>query len=378
MKHYFLTTIFSAAFLCSAYGDSTVVFNEVMYHPSTNEIAYEWIELHNQMAVDMDISGWSLEDGIEFQFAQGTVIPGGGYLVVASSPATLMAEGIPNVFGPFTGRLSNGGEAIELRNNNQRVMDVIEYGVENKWPPAADGSGVALAKRNANSASGDSANWTTSAQIGGTPGTANFSTALSGIVTTTLVPISATWRYEQSGANLGTNWVKTNFNDSGWINGAALLANEDCNCLPEPIGTTLTVGRTNYYFRTTFNFTGDPSETTLNLRHVIDDGAVIYLNGEEIWRFAMPAGTITYNTLASDGVGNASYQGPIGIPGSALVTGQNILAVEVHQASVGSSDVAFGFWPSRNHTQLGRSYMKKQLWRSMKLLRGRIPLFGLS
>src|SRR4026209_1435094 len=69
--------------------DSVVVFNEIMYHPQTNEAALEWLELYNQMAVDVDLSGWSIDDGIQFQFAEGTIIPGGGYLVIAISPSAL-------------------------------------------------------------------------------------------------------------------------------------------------------------------------------------------------------------------------------------------------------------------------------------------------
>ena len=49
--------------------DSTVVFNEVMYNPpGPTDDALEWIELSNQMAVDMDLSGWRLDGGVEFQF----------------------------------------------------------------------------------------------------------------------------------------------------------------------------------------------------------------------------------------------------------------------------------------------------------------------
>ena len=56
---------------CRAVADSTVVFNEIMYHPSTNEAALEWVELHNQMAVNMDVSGWSLQGGVQFECAEG-------------------------------------------------------------------------------------------------------------------------------------------------------------------------------------------------------------------------------------------------------------------------------------------------------------------
>jgi hypothetical protein len=68
-----------------------VVFNEIMYHPLTNESVLEWVELYNQMAVDVDMSGWSLAGSVSFTFPEETVIPAGGYLVVAASPADLMA-----------------------------------------------------------------------------------------------------------------------------------------------------------------------------------------------------------------------------------------------------------------------------------------------
>src|SRR5258705_12996605 len=121
MKYFvvFLALVFVWISLPAARADSTVVFNEIMYHPQTNEAQLEWVELYNQMAVDMDISGWYLTNGISYKFAEGTVITGGGHLLVASSPADLIAAtGATNVFGPFVGRLANGGDTIELRNNN--------------------------------------------------------------------------------------------------------------------------------------------------------------------------------------------------------------------------------------------------------------------
>src|SRR5438874_2777207 len=125
--------------------DTTLVFNEIMYHPQTNEPALEWVELYNQMAVDLDISGWSLANGIYFKFPSGTIVHGGAYLVVGSSPADLMAAtGLTNILGPFTNRLSNAGEKLELQNNDGRVLDSLNYGVEGDWPVALDGGGVSL------------------------------------------------------------------------------------------------------------------------------------------------------------------------------------------------------------------------------------------
>jgi hypothetical protein len=75
-----------------------------------------------------------------------------------------------------------------------------------------------------------------------------------------------------------------------------------------------------------------------------DDGAVVYLNGTEVWRSNMPSGTITYTTHASTTVSGAAeetfYQSPL-LDSSLLNAGTNVLAVEIHQADAGSSDIGF-------------------------------------
>ncbi len=154
--------------------DSTVVLNELMYHPRVED-GPEWIELHNQQGVDMDISAWRLDGGVDFTFPEGTVVDGGGYLVVSADPEAMAALGLfSDALGPFTGSLANDGEEILLRNNNNRIMDAIDYGDDFPWPLGPDGSGATLAKVDINAASGDAANWVHSAQVGGTPGLINF------------------------------------------------------------------------------------------------------------------------------------------------------------------------------------------------------------
>ena len=158
----------------STHADSVVTFNEIMYHAATNEAAQEWVELYNPMSYDMDISGWKLRGGIEYDFTNGTLVPGHGYLVIASSPADLTAlSGVTNVVGPLSGRLGNNGEALRLRNHSGRLLDEVSYGDGGRWPVAPDGSGVSLAKIKAENASDNAENWSWSAAVGGTPGSAN-------------------------------------------------------------------------------------------------------------------------------------------------------------------------------------------------------------
>ncbi len=154
--------------------DSTVVFNEIMYNPVGGEDVLEWVELYNQLAVNVDLSGWRV-DGTGYEIPEGTTIPGGGYLLIAKDPAQFeQATGLADVLGPYAGQLSNGGEQLELQNNSGRIIDALDYSDGGDWPVAPDGSGASLAKLAKYIASGPAANWTTSFQVGGTPGAKNF------------------------------------------------------------------------------------------------------------------------------------------------------------------------------------------------------------
>ena len=84
--------------------------------------------------------------------------------------------------------------------------------------------------------------------------------------------------------------------------------------------------------------------TALSVRFVRDDGAVIYLNGVEVVRSNMPAGTVSYTTLATDG----HRRTPTKARGSRRRSirrcssrATNVLAVEIHQQSASSTDVSF-------------------------------------
>ena len=92
----------------SSFADCVVVFHEIMYHPAGPDAATrearEWIELRNQMAVDIDVSRWSLAGGLAYTFPANTILPAGGYLVIAANPAALQAAtGYPGALGPWTG-----------------------------------------------------------------------------------------------------------------------------------------------------------------------------------------------------------------------------------------------------------------------------------
>jgi galactan endo-1,6-beta-galactosidase len=160
-------------------------------------------------------------------------------------------------------------------------------------------------------------------------------------VSATLVSPGSLWRYVDATNNLGTAWRETTFNDTPWRSGPAQLGFGD--------GDEATVTASNRqittYFRTSF-FVPDATQVFDLTAHLLrDDGAVVYLNGTEVWRDNLPSGTVGYATLAIAGISGAAesdwHTQPISP--NPLVTGVNVLAVEVHQNTNTSSDVSFDF-----------------------------------
>ncbi len=157
----------------------------------------------------------------------------------------------------------------------------------------------------------------------------------------TILDFAGTWRYDQSGTDLGTAWRAIGYNDSAWSIGQSLFADED-GALPEPIRTPLTLGPPTYYFRTLTNAPTGGSRATLRIRTLLDDGAIFYLNGVEILRVRLTAGAvINFGTFAANADPERVYE-IFDVVVTNLVAGQNLLAVEVHNTSATSSDIVFG------------------------------------
>ncbi|MHC4300059.1 MAG: lamin tail domain-containing protein, partial [Planctomycetota bacterium] len=116
-----------------------------MYHPAEGGAALEFIELYNNRAVFEDLTGYAFTNGIGYMFEPGTIIAPKSYLVIARDPASVeQAYGISGVAGPFTGRLSNDGERIELSGGAGQIVITLPYDDEGPWPVSPDGAGHSL------------------------------------------------------------------------------------------------------------------------------------------------------------------------------------------------------------------------------------------
>jgi hypothetical protein len=154
----------------------------------------------------------------------------------------------------------------------------------------------------------------------------------------------AVWKYLDDNSNQGTAWRATNFADAAWKQGPARLGiggdGEATTIDGGPSGARYITT----YFRRAFNVPSVAGLRDLTVRLLRDDGAVVYLNGQEVFRSNLPDGvTITSSTLATDVVGGVAEQTFFeqSISTTLLRAGMNYFAVEVHQVNTTSSDISF-------------------------------------
>ncbi|MBC8263208.1 MAG: metallophosphoesterase, partial [Anaerolineales bacterium] len=161
---------------------------------------------------------------------------------------------------------------------------------------------------------------------------------------TVLAPTGSTWKYLDDGSDQGAAWRQPEFDASGWASGAAQLGYGDGD-----EATVVSYGgdagnkHITTYFRHSFDVADASIFESLTLRVLRDDGAVIYLNGTEVFRANMPDGAIGYSTLAASAVygDDESKFFAASVDPGPLNDGPNVLAAEIHQTAVTSSDISF-------------------------------------
>jgi uncharacterized repeat protein (TIGR01451 family) len=155
---------------------------------------------------------------------------------------------------------------------------------------------------------------------------------------TLLIASGTPWKYLDDGSDQVAAWKNSGFNDSAWSSGPSPLGFGQA-------GLTTTVGgpgvAITYYFRRGFQVNNAAGFTSLAVRLRRDDGALVYLNGTEIFRSNMPPGPVGYQTVAMSAPDDGAGWHTNGVNPSLLVNGVNIVAVEIHQNALASSDLVF-------------------------------------
>lgn len=157
-----------------------------------------------------------------------------------------------------------------------------------------------------------------------------------------IVSNESRWKYLDEASDYPVDWTDISFDDAAWDSGYAELGygDDDENTLisyggdaGNKIPTAL--------FRKKIHVADTSGITALNLSVNADDGAVVYLNGQEVFRVNMNAGSVHFSDYAAGTVQNENTFIYIEIDKNMLLEGDNIIACEVHQASPTSSDLSF-------------------------------------
>jgi len=168
---------------------------------------------------------------------------------------------------------------------------------------------------------------------------------------TTIFPFNSSWKYKDDGSDQGTVWSQSAFDDSSWSSGAGQLGYGKSgmatilNACGVPVQNPPCMNKyIGYYFRKTVNIADVNIYKSFKFEMYRDDGVVIYVNGVEVFRDNMPDGTINYNTPANtfapdNGLSIISVTIPLAA--SQLQSGNNTIAVEVHQSDPGSTDLTW-------------------------------------
>ena len=310
---------------------AAVVINEIHYDPLDRTEHIEFVELYNSGPDAVDISSWHFTEGISFTFPAGSWIPADGYVVVAQDPAAVLAKFGVTAYGPYTGRLSNEGENVELRDAADARVDAVDYGVGFPWPtaPNGDGSSMELIHPSLDN------------NLGGSWRCSGYRDSTSPIPPKDLIPQQSTlWHYRKGDSEASTPmdaWRQVGFSENGtWFVGRTSIGygdSDDNTVLSDMINQYNTV-----YLRHTFTIaSASDIPAVMKLKIYVDDGCIVWINGTEVARFHVSAGDKAYNSTA-DNHEAAWEEYEISNPSVFLQTGANVMAIHALNTRIDSSD----------------------------------------
>ncbi|MCZ6793634.1 MAG: lamin tail domain-containing protein [Planctomycetota bacterium] len=366
----------------------SIVINEIMYHPIDLNPDAEFLELYNRGDAPVDLSGWRLTSGVNFEFPQGTVMAPDSYLVVARSPSTIrevhgLAAGA--VLGPNPadedavdrfGRLRDDGERVILRDVAGNIADAIRYHDGGQWPTWADGGGSSLElidpfQNNDVGSAWDASDDSEKSEsqeflyegrfVTGQP---EFHLALNhrGITVVddlglfqraiqfearqTLIAVGDEWRYfkgTEAPSDPPEAWRQPEFDDAGWLLGATPIGygEQDEMTVLDDMRRRQADGVEGYltfFARKEFQIVDLAALETLVFEIQFDDGYAAYLNGERISTNNLRTGQDTFDARARSSRENARDEVDLTEFAHLFVEGRNVLAIQVHNSTPTSTD----------------------------------------
>src|ERR1700744_6218154 len=159
---------------------------------------------------------------------------------------------------------------------------------------------------------------------------------------------NSVWKYFKGRSEASTPntnaWKLVGFNDSSWTASAAPFYYEN-----DPGSSTAYTGNTDLtdmdggytciFMRQTFVVTNLAQISQLQLTALSDDGFIAWINGTEVARFNMPAGTVAYNGSSLPALSEPVplQNDTLDNPQNYLVTGTNVITIQAFNSSLSAS-----------------------------------------
>lgn len=148
----------------------------------------------------------------------------------------------------------------------------------------------------------------------------------------TLIAPGAQWHYSYNAGTPAENWATPEADYSTWATGQAPLGygGQTATEFAPPASASRPITS---WFAHRFEVQDPTKFGHATLTYVADDGAVVYVNGQEVDRTRMPEGTVTPTTYANGAVSAAqaaNERSVVEIPSYLLKAGTNTVAVETH------------------------------------------------
>ena len=324
---YFLAALFSLITLVRG----AVVINEIHHDPDVKTELAEFIELHNTGVEPVDLSGWVIADAIAFTFPEGSKLDGGGYAVVAHNPGQFKVKFGILPLGPWLGKLDNDGERIELRDATGQLVDRVRFRLGFPWPIVGNTPGYSIELIHPDLDNNDGHNWRPSVR-------GDISTKAN-----TLVAKGGVWKYfkgTKEASNPRTAWRKADFTESGWLTGRTPIGYGE-NFMKTTL-SDMRNGYTSVYLRKKFTVKDAKKIGALKLALQFDDGFNMWINGRHVAGNNISTKEPRFSTGASSAIEEHGFvEFDLPSPGGYLVEGENILAIQAHNASKGGSSDFF-------------------------------------
>jgi len=174
-------------------------------------------------------------------------------------------------------------------------------------------------------------------------------TALQAQEEVVLFPTNSVWKYRLGTGPASspdpTAWRRIDFDDSDWAEGPTPIGyqrGKDIGIVTD-LGTSAQKGYLTVFLRKSFQIDNPYDYSELQLPIRIDDGYVVWLNGEEIGRYNAPSGELSYDSTAVQPNGWWPTQVPVVVSNAwkLLRPGENVLAVHLLNINQTSSDLFF-------------------------------------